>query len=35
MKVTRDVVTDLLPLYLAGDASEDTRALVEKFRHVK
>jgi hypothetical protein len=31
MKVTRDVVTDLLPLYLAGDASEDTRALVETF----
>ena len=31
MKVTRDVVVDLLPLYLAGEASSDTRALVEAF----
>jgi anti-sigma factor RsiW len=31
MKVTRDVVTDLLPLYVAGEASADTRALVEEF----
>jgi anti-sigma factor RsiW len=31
MKVTRDVVTDLLPLYLAGEASDDTRRLVEEF----
>ncbi len=31
MKITRDVITDLLPLYLAGEASEDTRALVEDF----
>jgi hypothetical protein len=31
MKVTRDVVLDLLPLYLAGEASPDTRALVEEF----
>jgi hypothetical protein len=29
MKVTRDVVLDLMPLYLAGEASPDTRALVE------
>ena len=31
MRVTRDVVMDLLPLYLAGEASADTRALVEEF----
>ena len=31
MKVTRNVVNDLLPLYEAGEASEDTRALVEEF----
>ena len=31
MKVTRDVVLDLLPLYLAGEASADTRALVEAY----
>jgi len=31
MKVTRDVVLDLLPLYLAGEASPDTRALVEEY----
>ncbi|RIK29149.1 MAG: hypothetical protein DCC56_13680 [Anaerolineae bacterium] len=31
MKITRDVVTDLLPVYLAGEASADTRALVEEF----
>ena len=29
MNVTRDVVKDLLTVYLAGDASSDTRALVE------
>ena len=29
MKVTRDVVKDLLTVYLAGDASPDTRVLVE------
>lgn len=31
MKVTRDVVMDLLPLYAAGEACADTRALVEEF----
>jgi anti-sigma factor RsiW len=31
MKITRDVATDLLPAYLAGEASADTRALVEEF----
>lgn len=31
MKVTRDVILDLLPLYLAGEASEDTQALVEHY----
>lgn len=31
MKVTREVVVDLLPLYLSGDASDDTRRLVDDF----
>lgn len=31
MNVTRSVVTDLLPLYLAGEASDDTRALLEEY----
>ncbi|HET9950791.1 MAG TPA: hypothetical protein VFS09_03240 [Candidatus Eisenbacteria bacterium] len=31
MKVTRNVVNDLLPLYQAGEASADSRALVEEF----
>ena len=31
MKVTRDVVLDLLPLYLAGEASPATRELVEEY----
>lgn len=31
MQVTRDVITDLLPLYLAGEASADTTALVDDF----
>ena len=31
MNVTRNVVTDLLPLYLAGEASDDTRALLEAY----
>ena len=31
MNVTRDVVLDLLPVYLAGEASPATRALVEQW----
>jgi len=31
MNITRSVVADLLPAYLSGDASADTRALVEEF----
>ncbi len=31
MNVTRDVILDLLPLYLANEASEDSRVLVEQF----
>ena len=31
MNVTRDVIVDLFPLYLAGEASADTRALVEEY----
>lgn len=33
MTITKDVVLDLLPVYLAGDASTDTRALVEEYLH--
>ncbi|MGH9219796.1 MAG: hypothetical protein ACRD1W_10875 [Vicinamibacterales bacterium] len=31
MNVTRNVIADLMPLYEAGEASADTRALVEAF----
>ncbi|MCP4419389.1 MAG: hypothetical protein GY805_22475 [Chloroflexi bacterium] len=31
MKITRDVILDLLPLYLANEASDDTQSLVEQF----
>jgi anti-sigma factor RsiW len=31
MNVTRDVMKDLLPLYFSGEASADTRALVEEY----
>ena len=31
MQITREVVKDLLPAYLAGEASADTRRLVEEF----
>ncbi|GJM40887.1 MAG: hypothetical protein DHS20C20_11690 [Ardenticatenaceae bacterium] len=31
MQVTKDVILDLLPLYLAHETSEDSRILVEKF----
>ncbi len=30
-RVTRDVISDLWPLYAAGEASADTRALIEGF----
>ncbi len=31
MDVTRDVILDLLPLYLANEVSADTRTLVKKY----
>jgi hypothetical protein len=31
MKITRDIVTDLWPLYQSGEASADTRALIEEY----
>jgi hypothetical protein len=31
MKITRNVLTDLLPAYLSGEASQDTRSLIEQF----
>jgi anti-sigma factor RsiW len=31
MEVTRNVILDLLPLYLADEVSADTRALVEAY----
>jgi hypothetical protein len=31
MEITRNVILDLLPLYLANEVSADTRALVEKY----
>ena len=31
MKITRDVISDLLPVYLAREACQDTRDLVEAF----
>ncbi|MGI8508131.1 MAG: anti-sigma factor family protein [Gemmatimonadaceae bacterium] len=31
MNVPRDVIVDLLPVYLSGDASPATRALVEEY----
>ncbi len=34
MPITREVITDLWPVFLSGEASADTRALVEDFlRH--
>ncbi len=30
MKITRDIVNDLLPAYVSGEASADTRALIEE-----
>lgn len=31
MKVTREVIVDLFPVYLSGEASADTKALVEGY----
>lgn len=31
MNISRDVITDLLPVYLSGEASIDTRTLIEEF----
>lgn len=31
MEVTKNVILDLLPLYLAGEVSSDTRKLVEAY----
>jgi hypothetical protein len=31
MEVTRNVILDLMPLYLAGEASPETKALVEEY----
>ncbi len=31
MNITREVITDLLPIYLSGEASADTQTLVAEF----
>ena len=31
MEITRNVILDLLPLYLANEVSDDTRSLIEKY----
>jgi anti-sigma factor RsiW len=31
MKITREVIYDLLPAYFAGEVSADTRALIDEF----
>jgi len=31
MKITNNVILDLLPLYYAGEASEDTKKLIENY----
>jgi hypothetical protein len=33
MNITREVVTDLLPIYFSGEASSDTKSLVEDYFH--
>ena len=30
-KITRNIILDLMPLYMAGEASQDTRELVEGY----
>lgn len=32
MKITQNIVDDLLPVYLAGEASTDTRSLLEEYQ---
>jgi len=31
VQITRNVILDLLPLYVADEASEDTRSLIEEY----
>jgi predicted nucleic acid-binding protein len=31
MEITREVILDLMPLYVAGEVSDDTRKLVEAY----
>ena len=31
MNVTKDIISDLIPLYAANECSADTRALVEEY----
>lgn len=31
MSISRNVILDLLPIYLAGEASEETRVLIEEY----
>ena len=31
MEITRNIILDLLPLYLANEVSADTRCLIEKY----
>ena len=33
MNITQEVVTDLLPIYFSGEASSDTKSLVEEYFH--
>jgi len=33
-KITRNVILDLMPLYLAGEASRDTKELVEEYLEI-
>ena len=31
MEIKRDVILDLLPLYMAGEVSDDTRVLIDEY----
>ena len=33
MNITREVVADLLPIYFSGEASSDTKSLIEEYFH--